>query len=655
MFKKINIVPRWIIFCIDLGTCAFSLFFSFLIRYNLSLEAINWRDMSGSILILSVINAIVFGNFKTYSGIIRYTGLQDALRISYAVLVTSAILFFISLIASNSGGALSFTPVTLIINALLSFLLLIAYRVMIKYSFTYLRNYNMDRKYVIIYGAGEAGFATKRVLEHDHTSNTNIVAFVDEDMRKVGKVVDGVKIHHTSDLQTITLLQKIDEIIIAAFHLAPSKKNELVDFCLDHDIKVLNVPPIDTWINGRFSARQLRSIKIENLLEREPIKINNDEIASQVKNKRILVTGAAGSIGSEIVRQLLPFHPHTIILCDQAETPLHQLEMELCEVKTDTSIVCFLGDIRNEDRMNELFSLFEPHYVYHAAAYKHVPMMELCPKEAILTNVNGTRIIADMAVKYKVQRFVMVSTDKAVNPTNVMGASKRLAEAYVQSLHHQATEQALADANANGSTQTQLPIKFITTRFGNVLGSNGSVINRFKEQIEKGGPVTVTHPNITRFFMTIPEACQLVLEAGSMGKGGEIFVFDMGKPVAIVDLAKKMIRLYGLLPGIDIEIKYSGLRPGEKLYEELLMDSENTLPTYHEKIMIAKVRRTEITELQREFNILVQMATQKQNNMELVAKMKELVPEFISNNSVFESLDGEKAGIDNVISISRVS
>lgn len=655
MFKKINIVPRWIIFFIDLGICAFSLFFSFLIRYNLSFEAINMRDIRGSILILSVINAIVFANFKTYSGIIRYTGLQDALRICYAILVTTVVLFFISLIASNSGGALFFSPVTLIINALFSFVFLISYRVMIKYSFTYLRNYNMDRKNVIIYGAGEAGFATKRVLEHDHTSNITIVAFVDEDMRKVGKVVDGVKIHHTLDLQEITLTQKIDEIIIAAFHLAPSKKNELVDFCLDHDIKVLNVPPVDTWINGQFSARQLRSIKIENLLEREPIKINNDEIASQVKNKRILVTGAAGSIGSEIVRQLLPFHPHTIILCDQAETPLHQLELELGDLKTDTSIVCFLGDIRNEDRMNELFSLFEPHYVYHAAAYKHVPMMELCPTEAILTNVNGTRIIADMAVKYRVQRFVMVSTDKAVNPTNVMGASKRLAEAYVQSLHHQVTEQALASATADGIAQTQLPIKFITTRFGNVLGSNGSVINRFKEQIEKGGPVTVTHPNITRFFMTIPEACQLVLEAGSMGKGGEIFVFDMGKPVAIVDLAKKMIRLYGLLPGIDIKIKYSGLRPGEKLYEELLMDSENTLPTYHEKIMIAKVRRTDLTELQRKFNDLIQLAGQKQNNMELVARMKELVPEFVSNNSVFESLDGEKAAAEKVVSISRVS
>ena len=650
MFKKINIVPRWIIFLIDLGICSFSLFFAYLIRYNLSLNSVSLKDISGSILILGLINSIVFINFRTYAGIIRYTGVQDALRICYAILMTTSVLFFINLVSSNSGKALSFSNVTLIINALFSFLFLISYRVLVKYAFSYLRNYKMDRKNVIIYGAGEAGFATKRILEHDPKSNITFSAFVDDDVRKVGKVVDGIKIQHTSALQTISISENIDEIIIAVFDLAPTKKNELVDFCLDHDIKVLNVPPLDTWINGQFSAGQLQTIKIENLLEREPIKINNDEIANQISNKRILVTGAAGSIGSEIVRQLLKYNPQTIILCDQAETPLHQLELELKDIKTKTTCIPYLGDVTNEDRMSEMFSLFEPHYVYHAAAYKHVPMMELCPSEAIITNILGTKIIADLSVAHHVQRFVMVSTDKAVNPTNVMGASKRLAETYVQSLHQHMVSRMAEEKQAN---PLWTPTKFITTRFGNVLGSNGSVIIRFKEQIEKGGPVTVTHPNITRFFMTIPEACQLVLEAGSMGKGGEIFVFDMGKPVAIVDLAKKMIRLYGLVPGIDIDIKYTGLRPGEKLYEELLTDSENTLPTYHEKIMIAKVRQADLVHIQESFEELVVLAKQREGSMQMVAKMKQLVPEFVSNNSVFEKLDGVKVGDGNVVSMNR--
>lgn len=644
MFKKINIIPRWIIFLIDLGICCFALISAYLIRYNLSIDGMNLHDLSGNLLILVLINSIVFINFRTYAGIIRYTGVQDALRICYAIAMTTSVLFFISLVAASSGGALNFSNVTLIIYALFSFLFLISYRVLVKYAFNYLRNYKMDRKNVIIYGAGEAGFATKRVLEHDTTSNVNIIAFVDDDNRKVGKVVDGIRIQHTQDLQSLATEQKIDEIIIAAFTLSPAKKNAMVDFCLDHDITVLNVPPLDKWINGQFSARQLQTIKIENLLEREPIRINNEEIAHQISNKRILVTGAAGSIGSEIVRQLLKFHPQTIILCDQAETPLHELELELQDIKTNTHCVSYLGDVTNAQRMEELFNLFEPHYVYHAAAYKHVPMMELCPSEAILTNVRGTKILADLSVKHQVQRFVMVSTDKAVNPTNVMGASKRLAEAYVQQLHH--------IINHSAQTVDKEPTKFITTRFGNVLGSNGSVIIRFKDQIEKGGPVTVTHPNITRFFMTIPEACQLVLEAGSMGKGGEIFVFDMGKPVAIVELAKKMIRLYGLVPGIDIDIKYTGLRPGEKLYEELLMDSENTLPTYHEKIMIAKVRHNPHTDLPAEFETLFSLAYQNQGSMDMVAKMKELVPEFVSNNSVFEKLDGEKG---NVVSMAKIS
>ena len=650
MIQKINILPRWIIFLIDIAICACSLLLAFLIRNNLNFETISIRELSGKLLILTLINAIVFINFRTYSGIIRYTGIQDAIKIFTALVMSTTVLFFISLVAANSGGSLIFSNVTLIVYALISFPALISYRVLVKFGFAYLRNYKMDRKVVVIYGAGEAGFATKRVLEHDPKSNVQIVAFLDDNPRKLDKVVDGIKIVHPGHLSLINRSTPIHELIIANFTLSPARKNEIVDYCLDHNIKVLNVPPFESWINGEFSTRQLQMLKIENLLERDPIKINNEAIGHQLKNKRILVTGAAGSIGSEIVRQLLKFQPNTIVLCDQAETPLHHLELELQETNTEVICVPFLADVRNRDRMNDLFAQFEPHYVYHAAAYKHVPMMEVCPQEAILTNVMGTKIIADLSVQYKVKRFVMVSTDKAVNPTNVMGASKRLAEAYVQHLHRILNAQWEAD----GSDLNHQPIKFITTRFGNVLGSNGSVIIRFKEQIEKGGPVTVTHPNITRFFMTIPEACQLVLEAGSMGKGGEIFVFDMGKPVSIADLAKKMIRLYGHVPGADIDIRYTGLRPGEKLYEELLMDSENTLPTYHEKIMIARIRNHQSDQLVEDLETLFHISRQRQATMQLVAQMKKMVPEFLSNNSVFESLD-QQSREGQVVPISRIS
>jgi len=650
MIQKINILPRWIIFLIDIAICVVAMLLAYLIRANLNMEGISIRSLSGNLLILTLINSIVFINFRTYSGIVRYTGIQDALKIFLSLTMSTTVLFFISMVAANSGGTLIFSNVTLIIYALISFPALISYRVSVKFAFSYLRNYKMDRKVVVIYGAGEAGFATKRVLEHDTRSNVQIAAFLDDNPRKLDKVVDGIKIVHPGHLHLLHRSTPIHELIIANFSISSARKNEIVDFCLDHDIKVLNVPPLDSWINGEFSARQLQTLKIENLLEREPIKINNGEIGQQLKNKRILVTGAAGSIGSEIVRQLLKFQPHTIILCDQAETPLHHLELELSEIATDVICVPFLGDVRNLDRMNDLFAQFEPQYVYHAAAYKHVPMMEVCPQEAILTNVMGTKIIADLAVKYNVRRFVMVSTDKAVNPTNVMGASKRLAEAYVQHLHLSLQ----SDWENAGADVTRQPIKFITTRFGNVLGSNGSVINRFKEQIEKGGPVTVTHPNITRFFMTIPEACQLVLEAGSMGKGGEIFVFDMGKPVSIADLAKKMIRLYGYVPSVDIDIRFTGLRPGEKLYEELLMDSENTTATYHEKIMIARIRNVKSETLVTDQKELFELARHTQSTMELVAQMKKMVPEFLSNNSVFEALD-HRALESNVVPISRIS
>jgi FlaA1/EpsC-like NDP-sugar epimerase len=635
MLKKINIVPRWIIFLIDIFLCNLSLVFAYLIGHNLNPILISLRELGSNLVILTALNTLIFFNFKTYAGIVRYTGVQDALRISLSLLASFVTLGLLSAVSMVNGNTFISLPlVTLLIYSLISFLALISYRVVVKYFFSYLRSSKMTPRYVIIYGAGEAGFATKRVLEHDPNAKVKVVAYIDDNPRKTDKVVDGVKIYTFDELDTLFELYEVDEIIISSFSIPARRRAQLVEVCLEKNITVLNVPPLDKWINGQFTKKQLQSIKIEQLLERDPIQLNHSELDKQLKGRRVVVTGGAGSIGSEIVRQLLKYHPATIVIVDQAETPLHDLELELTSIKNGTKLVFFLGDVRNKNRMEELFSSFHPQFVYHAAAYKHVPMMELSPSEAILTNVGGTKLIADLSIKYQVQRFVMVSTDKAVNPTNVMGASKRLAEMYVQGL-------------AASSTQT----KFITTRFGNVLGSNGSVILRFKDQIAQGGPVTVTHPNIIRYFMTIPEATQLVLEAGSMGNGGEIFVFDMGKPVPIVDLARKMIRLSGLVPGVDIDIKYTGLRPGEKLYEELLNDAENTLPTHHEKILIAKVREASVNNLEQEFLELFQLAASADNSMSLVAKMKELVPEFVSNNSVFEQLDGNNA---TVVSINKV-
>jgi FlaA1/EpsC-like NDP-sugar epimerase len=491
----------------------------------------------------------------------------------------------------------------------------------------------LDKRRVIIYGVGETGVATKRTLDADPNVNMSVVAFVDDDLRKRGKVVDSVKIYHTDDLAKIIEEENIDDLILTTQNLSPERKNKAVDLCLDHNVKVLNVPPLKTWVNGSFKVNQIKNIKIEDLLERAPIFIEEDIIESQIKGKRVLVTGAAGSIGSEIVRQLIKFNPQLIILNDIAESPLHEMQLELQDNSLTNNFIAYIGDVKNVSRMEKMFTTFKPHFVYHAAAYKHVPMMEKNPCEAICTNVGGTKVIADLSVKYRVEKFVMVSTDKAVNPTNVMGASKRIAEIYVQSYFNY-----LEKKNLNSVNGSVIKTKFITTRFGNVLGSSGSVIPRFKAQIQKGGPITVTHPDITRYFMTIPEACRLVLEAGSMGKGGEIFIFDMGQSVKIVELAKKMIKLSGLIPNQDIQIEFTGLRPGEKLYEELLNDTENTLPTHHDKIMIAKVRTYDFESIQTKVEELILLACDYHDN-DVVKAMKNMVPEFISKNSIYEELD----------------
>ncbi|MET3112955.1 FlaA1/EpsC-like NDP-sugar epimerase [Pedobacter sp. CG_S7] len=623
MFAKIAIMPRWVIFTIDLGLSIFALFLGNILKVNFVISDIPILNLLKAILLLALINTLVFVNLKTYAGIVRFTSAQDSFRILTSVIASSTLLFF------ANATLLVFYPrpitanVVIIIYSLFTFLFLISYRIFVKYFFMYIKNASLDKVRVIIYGAGEAGLATKRTLDHDQKINKNIIAFVDDDLRKVGKSFEGVMIFNAADIAHLIQKHALDELIFASYTIPAERKIKVVDICLANHVRILNVPPQGAWARGKVSPAQIQNMKIEDLLNREAISINTDGIQNELEGKRILITGAAGSIGSEIVRQLLKFETGLIIMCDQSETALHNLFLEVEEMHQKKVCHAFVGDVKDLQRMEYLFKTFKPQYVYHAAAYKHVPMMEDNPAEAVKTNVLGTKTIADLSVKHGVQKFVMISTDKAVNPTNIMGASKRIAEIYVQSL--------------NNSMVWPLT-RFMTTRFGNVLGSNGSVIPRFKQQIERGGPVTVTHPEITRFFMTIPEACRLVLEAAYMGNGGEIFIFDMGKSVKIVDLAKKMIRLADLIPNQDIKIEYSGLRPGEKLYEELLNDQENTLPTHHEKIMIGKVREYVFREVQKQVHELVAMAVCN-HDQQVVRQMKLIVPEFKSKNSKYEALD----------------
>jgi FlaA1/EpsC-like NDP-sugar epimerase len=556
---------------------------------------------------------------KTYAGIIRYTSSTDAQRIFLVISAGSLFLGLIDVLSYFLTGKIIIPTSIIIIDFIASVFLLVSLRTLVKVLYYELKNPKRDKTNVIVYGAGEAGVITLRTLEKDAGTKYRVVAFIDDDRKKKGKKIEGVKIHHTDELEELLKETEISFIIISTVHISSSKKQMIVEKCLNYNTRVLNVPPISSWINGQLSFKQIKKIKIEDLLERDEIVLDKEKTLEQLRNKTILVTGAAGSIGSELVRQIINFEPKKIILLDQAESAIYDLVNELKE-HYKTSFEEVIADIRNEERMENVFQHFKPQIVYHAAAYKHVPLMEMNPSEAISTNVGGTKIVSDLAVKYGIEKFVFVSTDKAVNPTSVMGASKRAAEIYIQSL--------------GKITST----KYITTRFGNVLGSNGSVIPLFRKQIEKGGPVTITHPEITRYFMTIPEACQLVLEAGCMGNGCEIFIFDMGQSVKIVDLANKMIRLSGLTVGKDIEIVYTGLRPGEKLYEELLNNAENTLPTHNKQIMIAKVKSYEFEKVKPEILKLIALFD-TQDNIKIVQQLKNIVPEYISNNSVYESLD----------------
>ena len=575
-----------------------------------------------AILMVILVRAISFLIGKTYSGMVRYTGMHDIIRIVVVIVCGSAVLLLADVIGLAILGKYFIPLSIIIIDTFISASTLIFSRLLIKILYL---EYNIQQKAdvnVLIYGMSNLAQTTKRAIERDRRSQYKVVGFVEHHQRVAGNKIDGLRIYHLKDLKGIIEEKNVSLLIISERSLSVARKNFVLDICLAHNVDVRTIPEVTTWVNGELSVNQLRKFKIEDLLERPEIRIDQNDMNRNIGGKVIMVTGAAGSIGSEIVRQLTRFSPKSIILFDCAESPLYDIELEIREDYKFSNIEIVIGDVRDRQLVDQVFEKYKPEIVYHAAAYKHVPMMENHPAEAVITNVMGTKILADTAVKYGAWKFVMVSTDKAVNPTNVMGASKRIAEIYTQSLNNR----------ENVSTQ------FITTRFGNVLGSNGSVIPRFRKQIENGGPITVTDPEITRFFMTIPEACQLVLIAGNMGTGGEIFIFDMGQPVKIAKLAEKMILLSGLKVGSDIEIKYTGLRPGEKLYEELLATKENTIPTENKQIMVAKVRVYNHDEVAKPIEHLIEVAPSR-DDMEIVAEMKKIVPEFISNNSVFESLD----------------
>lgn len=616
-----NNTPRWLIITIDIVIVVFSVLIAFLLRFNFDIEE-RWLKLLPEIITyFIIIRGLSFLAAKTYAGIIRYTSTQDIIRLFLVMLSGSTIFVVTSLITYYFIDEFYLIPFSvIIIEFFTSTLLLAAFRIIIKITYLELLNPAKAKTNVIIFGAGEAGIFTKRALERDAGTKYKIFAFIDDDNNKIGKSIENVKVFNTYELEKLFKTNSIDQLILSIQKLAPLKKKEIIEVCLKYDVKVLNVPPFVKWINGELSFNQIREINIEDLLGRDIIILDKEIISKDLVGKNILITGAAGSIGSEIVRQVSKYSPNRIILVDQAESPLFQIELECTEKFPANNYEVIITDICSNERIEKLFRLFSPHIIFHAAAYKHVPMMETNPSEALRTNIEGTKIIADLAVKNKSEKFIMISTDKAVNPTSVMGATKRIAEIYTQSL------------NKKSNTL------FITTRFGNVLGSNGSVIPLFKSQIEKGGPLTITHPDITRFFMTIPEACQLVITAGAISNGGEIFIFDMGESVKIIDLAKKMIRLSGLELGKDIQIKYTGLRPGEKLYEELLNDKENTLPTPHPQIMIAKVNVYDPEKVKKDITELIK-GFEKQDNFSIVKKMKEIVPEYKSKNSEFEKLD----------------
>lgn len=633
LLPKSSNTPRWIIFSIDVFICAFAYIAAVTLRFNFFLDDPVDSTFFKPLLLVLTVRVLAMLYFRTYAGIVRHTSLQDATKVVYAITLSSVIIFLIdiSLTETTNQNNLSIPLSILILDYLFANFFMNAFRLTIKLLYNRM---SKPADHLItrfaIFGADESGITTKRKYETTGNGRYKLAAFFDDNTKLIGNYIDNVNIYDGKRLPQLLAKFDIKELFISPEIKSKTRRNEIIEIALNNKVSVKNIPPTNRWINGELSVNQIKGVKIEDLLERDEIVLDKGGIAQRLFNKNILITGAAGSIGSEIAKQIMMnFNPRKLILLDKSEVRLYEIDNEFSitfKKAYEHAAEIVIGDVTNEARMRKVFEVFKPDFVYHAAAYKHVPIMEDNPSEALRVNVQGTKIVADLSIEFNVSKFVFVSTDKAVNPTNVMGASKRIAEMYIQSLNHHVM------------TNPKVVTRFITTRFGNVLGSSGSVIPKFYKQIEEGGPITVTHPDVTRYFMTIPEACQLVLEAGNMGAGGEIYIFDMGQSVKIIDLAKKMVQLSGLKIGEDIQIVFSGLRPGEKLNEELLANQENTIPTYHPKIMIARVRLFDYNWVHKHITELIELYN-TQNNTLIVTKMKEIVPEFISQNSIYETLD----------------
>lgn len=628
-------LPRWGVLLLDLLIVFVAFVVSYIIGSNLLEYDPNYLLLPiwSQALILLAIQTFFFWMFHTYSGILRYSTFVDIIKVCLAVLATGALLTLANMITKQSLHQTPFLNTVLLIYVFVAITLLFGWRVTIKTSFEYLSQQQMHSNKVFIYGTQSAGLSIAKMLQSNVDSPYRPFGFIADSGEKVPHSLLGLNVYLRDDKLIQTMRDKdITGVIVSPLKMKTINPLKDLSIFINHNIRVMTTPYFNDYTpeneDNNIAQRigKIESINVEDLLERPTIDINTDNVHNILSNQVVLVTGAAGSIGSEIVRQIAQYHPRVIVLLEIAESPLHDILIDLKKEFPEQHFAQIIADIRNLRMMEEAFEEYHPDIVFHAAAYKHVPLMEEFPRQAILTNVLGTKNVADMAIKYDTKRFVMISTDKAVNPTNVMGASKRIAEIYVQSLYLK-----LSKINPNCT-------KFITTRFGNVLGSNGSVVPYFKKQIASGGPVTVTHPDIIRFFMTIPEASSLVLEAAALSNGGEIFCFDMGHPVKIADLAKNMIRLAGYEPGKDIEIIYTGLRPGEKLYEELLNQKELTIPTVNDKILVAKVREYDFDAVSTQIQALIDEA-QNGKTFPCVQRMKTIVPEYKSKNSIYEQLD----------------